>query len=162
MKKIFYVWGVALLGAAFVIGGLTMAFMGYQARQEVVQALVDENLSVSDPATLLTFEGARAPEGVEVPEVVIDTAAEARAQALVIRTHTLTRTEGKTYSEMDREDPNRAFYLDSLVLQDSLNQAYASLQISLLVIGVGVAFFGAGSGTLVFGLPIVKKFTAMA
>lgn len=157
MNKSFYFWGVALLGAAFVIGGLTMAYMGFQARQEVVQSLTDENITTSDPATLLTYEGARAPEGVEVPEVLIDTAAEARAMALVIREHTLSITGGKTYSEMSREDPNRATYLNSLVLQDSLNQAYASLQISLLVIGVGVAFTGLGSGTLVFGLPLIKK-----
>lgn len=157
MKKSFYFWGIALLGAAFVIGGLTMAFLGYQARQEVVQSLEQEHLTSSDPVVLLTYEGARAPEGVEVPEVVIDTAGEARAMAMVIREHTMSMTGGKTYSEMGREDPNRATYLNSLVLQGSLNQAYASLQISLLVIGVGVAFTGLGSGTLVFGLPLIKK-----
>jgi F0F1-type ATP synthase membrane subunit c/vacuolar-type H+-ATPase subunit K len=162
MNKSFYFWGVALLGAAFIVGGLVMAYLGYEARQTVVQSLLDENLTVSDPQVLLTYEGARAPEGVEVPQVVIDDAAEARAQALVIREHTLTRTEGKTYSQMDREDPNRAFYLDSLVLQSSLNQAYASIQLSLLVIGVGVAFAGLGSGALVFGLPLINKSKALA
>jgi hypothetical protein len=115
--------------------------------------LVDERLEVQDPMILLTFEGARAPEGVEVPTVLIDTAIEADAQARVIRTQTLSSTDGKTYSEMDREDPGRQLYITSLTLQNSLHQAHIGLELSRLVL----ALTGLGLGILVLWLPVVRK-----
>ncbi len=160
MNKQFTFWGVALLGAAFVVGGLVVLFLGWHAYGTVHQSLVDERLEVADPAILLTYEDARAPEGVEVPTVLIDTEAEAEAQARVIRTHTMGITGGKTYAEMDREDPARATYITSLTLQTSLYLAEISLELSQFVIGVGVAFTGLGAGILVLGLPLVRKVLA--
>lgn len=161
MNKQLTFWGIALIGAAFVVGGLAVLFLGLHAYNTVHQSLVDERLEVADPAILLTYEGARAPEGVDVPKVVIDTEAEAEAQAKVIHTHTMAITGGKTYSEMDREDPARATYITSLTLQTSLYLAEISLELSQFVIGVGVAFTGLGAGTLLFGLPLVRKVLAL-
>lgn len=153
----FYVWGVALLGIAFLAGGLFTLWQGIHTRGELVESLMAENLEVSDPAVLLTYEGARAPEGVEVPTVMIDTAMEAHNQAQVIRTHTIGITGGKTYSEMDREDPARATYVTSLTLQTSLHLAHIGLELSRFVLGVGAAFTGLGLGILVLGLPLTRK-----
>ena len=150
-------WGVVLLGLAFILGGLVMAYQGWHTRQEVTQDLLNEKLEVEDPATLLTYPDARAPEGVEVPTVTIDAAQEAHDQSMVIRTHTLASTGGKTYSEMDREDPGRALYITSLTLQNSLHQAHLGLEITKLVIGMGVAFTGLGLGILVLGAPLTRK-----
>ncbi|HLD93711.1 MAG TPA: hypothetical protein VI703_05880 [Anaerolineales bacterium] len=157
MNKQFTFWGVALIGVAFVVGGLAVLFLGLQAYGTVSQSLAEEKLEVADPAILLTYEGARAPEGVEVPTILVDTEAEAEAQARVIRTHTMGITGGKTYSEMDREDPARATYITSLTLQGSLYLAKIGLQLSQFVIGVGIAFTGLGGGILVLGLPLVRK-----
>ena len=159
-KNWFYIWGVILLGAAFIIGGLLMIYQGQHTRTELVESLRNERLDVADPAILLTYEDARAPEGVDVPTVTIDTAREADAQGQVIRTHTLSSTGGKTYSEMDREDPGRALYVTSLTLQNSLHLAHTGLEITRLVIGVGVSFLGLGLGTLFLGLPLVRKVLA--
>lgn len=159
MSNQIYIWGIALLGIAFLVGGLYAAYEGYQSRIDVVQSLVNEKLDVQDPTTLLTYEGARAPEGVKVPTSLIDTAEEAHNQAKVIRIHTLSITEGQTYSDMDREDPNRDFYIKSLTLQNSLHQGHVSLEVSRLVIGVGVAFIGLGLGILFIGTPIARKVT---
>lgn len=154
-------YGLILMGLAFVAGGLFLAYQGWQTREGLTQDLLAEKLEVQDPAILLTYEGAHAPEGVEVPMVVIDTAAEADAQAMVIMHHTLGITGGLTYSEMSREDPNRALYITSLTLQNSLHMAHLGLEITLLVIGIGVAFTGLGAGILLFGLPIASKVLAI-
>lgn len=150
-------YGVILLGLAFLVGGLTVAFLGNHTREHMVMDLQEENLTVQDPAILLTYETGRAPEGVDVPMVTIDTAAEADAEARLIRKHTLIATGGLTYSQMDREDPNRALYITSLTLQDSLHMAHMGLELSTFVIGVGVAFTGLGLAILVLGLPLVRK-----
>jgi hypothetical protein len=161
MNKQLAIWGTALLGAAFLVGGLLVIWLGFHSRGELTESLVNEQITGGDPAILLTYEGARAPEGVEVPEVLIDTAQEAHLQAMVIRTHTLGITGGKTYTEMDREDPARATYITSLTLQNSLHLAHIGLELSLFVIGVGVAFVGIGAGILVLGLPLVNKVLAL-
>lgn len=156
MKR-FVVWGVVALGLAFLAGGLGLMGLGWHTRAEVTQDLVNEHLVVPDPQILLTYPDARAPEGVSVPTVTIDTAMEAHYQALVIRTHTLAATGGKTYSEMERDDPNRALYVTSLTLQDSLHLAHVSLEVTTLVLGIGLAFSGLGLGTLFLGVPTVQK-----
>ncbi|HKY78658.1 MAG TPA: hypothetical protein VJ182_01560 [Anaerolineales bacterium] len=161
MNKQFTFWGIAALGAAFVIGGLLVIWLGLHSRGELQQSLVDEKITGEDPAILLTYEGGRAPEGVEVPEVLIDTSGEAHNQAMLIRMHTLAVTGGKTYTEMDREDPARATYITSLTLQNSLHIAHIGLELSLFVIGTGFAFVGLGAGTLVLGLPLVRKVIAL-
>ncbi|MDA1330552.1 MAG: hypothetical protein O3B43_05755, partial [Chloroflexi bacterium] len=100
MNKNWMKWGTAFLGIAFLAAGILMTVQGLHTREELVQALLDENLEVQDPAVLLTYESARAPEGVEVPLIMIDDAMDAYYQAEVIRVHTLNSTDGKTYSEM--------------------------------------------------------------
>jgi hypothetical protein len=157
----FIYWGTILMALAFIVGGLTTFYLGYHTRTHTVEDLRNENLVVQDPRILLTYETGRAPEGVDVPMVTIDTAELADAQARVIRVHTLIATGGKTYSEMDREDPNRALYITSLTLQDSLHMAHSALELSLFVMGVGVAFTGTGLGIAFLGLPIVRKVFAI-
>ncbi len=158
-RIIFY--GTVLMALAFIVGGLAMIYLGNHAYTEVVEDLRNENLNVSDPVILLTYEGARAPEGVEVPKVTIDTWQEADAQARVIRIHTLASTEGKTYSEMDRENPGRALYITSLTLQNSLHLAHLSIHITYFAMGTGLAFAGLGIGMLLFWLPVVRKVLAI-
>lgn len=157
MNKNWMKWGTAFLGIMFLVAGILMIVQGQHTRGELVKSLLDEKLEVQDPAVLLSYETARAPEGVEVPEIIIDDAMEAYYQAQVIRVHTLASTEGKTYSEMDREDPGRDLYIRSLTLQNSLHMAHMGLEITRLIIGLGVAFSGLGLGTLVLGLPLVNK-----
>ncbi|HEX9595943.1 MAG TPA: hypothetical protein VF982_03610 [Anaerolineales bacterium] len=161
MNKQFFIWGTVVLGVAFLVAGLLLVWLGYHQQGHIVEELRNENLTVQDPRILLTYEGARAPEGVEVPMVTIDTGELADAQANVIRTHTMASTGGLTYSEMDREDPNRALYITSLTLQTTLHQAHLGFEITLFVMGVGAAFAGFGAYTLVLGLPLVRKVIAL-
>ncbi len=157
MNKDLMKWGIVILAVLFVVAGAILLVEGNNTRTELVSSLANENITGADPQILLTYEGARAPEGVVVPEAKIDTGIEAYYQAQVIRTHTMGITEGKTYAEMDRQDPARATYITSLTLQNSLNMAHMGLEITRLIIGLGVAFLGLGAGMIVFGLPLVGK-----
>ena len=157
MNKNWMKWGIAILALLFAVAGAVLMVEGNNTRSELVDSLANEKITGSDPQILLSYEGARAPEGVEVPEANIDTGREAYYQAQVIREHTMGITDGKTYTEMDREDPARGTYISSLTLQNSLNMAFMGLEITRLIIGLGVAFLGLGAGMLVFGLPVVGK-----
>jgi hypothetical protein len=148
------IFGTLVLGVIFVVSGIYMVTSGLNTRSDIKDALTDERLNVPDPQVLLTYPGARAPEGVEVPEVLIDTADEADAQAQVIRTHVLEITDGQTYAEMDRDDPNRDTYLNALTLQSALHQAYISFEITRLVIGLGALVIVLGAGTIGLGVPL--------
>ena len=156
MRKFVFL-GAVLVGLAFLVAGVAMISLGWHTRGELVGDLLAEKLDVPDPAILLTYEGARPPEGVEVPRVTIDTAQEAHNQALVIRTHTLASTGGLTYSEMGRKDPGRELYITSLTLQNSLHLAHVGLELTLFVMGVGLGFTGLGLAVLVLGLPMIRR-----
>jgi hypothetical protein len=154
-------YGVILTGLAFLVAGLVVGYIGYHTKDQIIEDLVAENLTVQDPRILLTYETGRAPEGVEVPMVTINNAELADAQARLIRLHTLISTDGLTYSQMGREDPNRQLYLTSLTLQVPLHMAQMGLELSTFVIGVAVAFIGAGLAILFLGVPIVRKTLAI-
>ena len=157
MNKDLIKWGVGILAILFVIAGSMLMYEGNNTRVELTETLAAENITGADPQVLLTYEGARAPEGVVIPEVTIDSGRQAYYQAQVIQTHTMNITDGKTYAEMGREDPGRATYITSLTLQNSLNMAFMGLEITRLIIGLGVAFLGLGIGMAVLGLPVVNR-----
>ncbi len=158
--RLFLVLGTLGLGAVLLASGVYMMVSGMHARSDVKDGITQENLVVADPHVLLTYPGAHAPDGVEVPTVVIDTASEAEAQAQVIRTHVLGITDGKTYAEMDRDDPNRDTYLNALTLESALHQAQIGFETTRLVIGLGAIVVVLGAGTIVLGAPLAYFATA--
>ena len=83
--------------------------------------LADQKITVSDDASCAAGDDVNGPIS-------------AYCQADIIDHHTLDITGGKTYAELDREDPNRAVAMDSAFLQ-------ASLFTSVVAFGVaGMAF----------------------
>lgn len=104
-----------------IIVGIIMAVAGVITWVVVSTTLEDQKITVSDDA------GCAAGDGVNGP-------ISAYCQADIINQHTLDITGGKTYAELDREDPNRAVAMDSAFLQ-------ASLFTSVVAFGVaGMAF----------------------
>jgi hypothetical protein len=71
----------------------------------------------------------------------------AYCQAMVINKHTMSITGAKTYSELDRDDPNRATAMDSAFLQ-------ASLFTSVVAFGVAAMAFVLGIVLTLIGLAI--------
>lgn len=142
-----FIAGAALMTAGFAIHG-----KGTAAYAEVERGLLAEKLEVQDPLILLGYENARAPKDVTVPKVIIDTAEEARAQAEVIRIHSLVASGGKTYTEMTKDDPNRETYLKGVALRAALQQADMAFRLSEAAILFGQILIGVASASILMAL----------
>ncbi len=149
--------GIVLV--AFGVGALWLGITGYDT---VRTELARENIT-------FTPDTAKAGEKV-------DTGAEAREFAAVMRGHTLEATGGQTYAEMGRyldangkptsdqaaaavgptgapvENPLRAMWVNETALTTALNMAYFGEKVAIFGIVVGIAFVLAGIGFLVLAL----------
>ena len=127
------VFGVVLIGA-----GLFMVREARAAHDEVTDTLAAEKIVSSEDA--------------DIPLVAVTGPAEAKAQADAIHTHILKTTNGKTYAELDRNDPNRAQYLNSVTLRTALMESYMAFKIAELVQGVGLIVALIGGSQVVLGI----------
>lgn len=62
-------------------------------------------------------------------------------QADIINHHSLKATNGKTYAELDREDPLRTVAMNGSFLRASLFTSVVSFGVAFLAMGLGVLFF---------------------
>jgi hypothetical protein len=131
----------AILGIVFIAGGVYMILQGQDAKDEVRDAIYRENITTSEDAS--------------IPNQRVDDADTAEAQADVIEGHVLKITGGKTYAELDREDPNRAVVLNSVSLRTALNMAVMGFKVSGLVTGMGVFMIVIGITHILFLAPAV-------
>lgn len=138
--------GAVVFGFVLVGAGAFMVYEGRMAHNDVRDALAEERIITSEDAA--------------IPLAQVDSAAEAKAQADVIREHALEASGGKTYAEMDRDDPARATYLNSVTLRTALMESYMAFKTADLVVGVGVivALLGASHVALggFLGLMVLK------
>ncbi len=93
----------------------------------ITNTLSGQKITVSDDA------GCRAGATVAGP-------ISAYCQASVIDKHTMEITGGKTYAELDREDPNRDTAMTSSFLQASRSTSVVAFGVAAMAIAVGVAF----------------------
>src|SRR5688500_12054517 len=126
-----------ILGLLLVIGGAYMIIQGLSVRNEIRDELKAEQIMTSQDAS--------------IPGVLVDSAETARAQADVIKEHTLG-TWGP-YSELPRDDPRRAQFIDGVTLRSALNMAVMGFGVTQLVIGAGLLIVLAGLATLVLATP---------
>ncbi len=137
-----YIWVAPMvLGLVFIGGGIYMVVQGQDAKDEVRDSIVSENIITSEDAS--------------IPNVLVDNAAKAKAEADVIEVHYLEITGGKTYSELDRDDPNRETAFRAVQLRTSLNLAVMGFKVSDLVIGMGVFMIVVGATFILFMAPAV-------
>jgi hypothetical protein len=61
-------------------------------------------------------------------------------EAQMIQIHALDATNGKTYAELDREDPLRTVAMNGSFLRASLFTSVVSFGVAALAAGVGVMF----------------------
>jgi hypothetical protein len=136
---------VRILGLLLVIAGAILLIAGVATWITVQNQLADEKIVVSDDAERYAGEP-------------VDGPLTAYQQAEVIEKHALEASGGKTYAEMDRNDPARATVMDASFLRASLFTS---------VVAFGVAAFAAGMG-VVIGLigwalmSIAKQLAALA
>jgi hypothetical protein len=130
-----------LLGIAFIAGGIYMVVEGREAKDEVRDAIVQENIVTTEDSA--------------IPNVQVTNAETAKAQADVIEQHYLEATGGRTYSELDRDDPLRETAFQASSLRTSLNLAVMGFRISDLVIGMGFFIVAVGATFVIFLAPAV-------
>jgi len=71
---------------------------------------------------------------------------EAYCMADIINKHALKTTDGKTYAELDREDPRRAVAMNGSFLRASLFTSVVAFGVAAFAMGVGVISIIAGVG----------------
>jgi len=117
---------VRLIGVLLLVAGVLLVVAGLGTWLTVRSQLVAENITVPDDA--MAFQGQQ-----------VDGPLDAYVQADIINHHALEATDGKTYAELDREDPLRDVVMTGSFLRTSLFSS---------VIAFGVAFFAGGIGVL--------------
>lgn len=135
---------VAVAGAALVAAGIVTYNVGQDGREAALAELREEKIILSQ-------------DDENAPEERVDTAEEAIEQAEQIEKHTLERTGGKRYAELDREDPAREQWVKATTLRTALFSAATALEVTRLVTYLGYLLIGLGSLTLTVGVPVVRR-----
>ena len=109
---------VMIISAVFVVSGAVTYNM-------VHTKLVAEKITVSEDSPKYAGKAVAGPFT-------------AFQEASMISTHALKATNGKTYAELDREDPLRVVAMNGSFLRASLFTSVVSFGLSAFVMGVGV------------------------
>ena len=110
---------VALIGIVMIVAGGVTWYM-------VQDQLSDARITVAEDSDMLANDKVDGPFS-------------AYAQAQIIDKHALEATGGKTYAELDREDPLRATAMNASFLRASLFTSVVAFGVALMAIGVGLA-----------------------
>jgi hypothetical protein len=117
-------------------------------------------MSVAGAATWFTVQGNLADERITVSEDsprfandAVNGPFTAFQEAQMIEKHYLEATGGKTYAEIDREDPTRATAQTASFLRASLFTSVVSFGVAALAFGIGIVFILVGFGLYVLGKP---------
>jgi hypothetical protein len=172
MKRLFQYGGYFASGILilFGAGSIVAGALGYS---EVQDTIARENITATDDA---------AEQGADLePGEPIDTGAEAKEFAKIIRAHVLEATGGRTYAEMGRyltatgeetddeaeaatdENGNpvsnglRNLWVTATSLTTALNTAFLAERIALFSIAMGVALLLTGIGFLVLTISVFLR-----
>ena len=131
---------VKAVGVLGIIGGILLILVGVIAWIGVTTQLTAEKITIPDDA--IAFQG----QQVTGPLT-------AWVQADIINTHALAASDGKTYAELDQDDPTRNTVMQASFLRASLFTS---------IVAYGVALFAAGMGVLaiLFGLAFLRLVSA--
>ena len=120
-----------VIGIISAVAGLLVIIAGGVTWGSVSSHLADENITVSGDAA--NFAG----QPVTTPWT-------AYAQAEVINKHALEATGGKTYADLEQDDPLRATAMNASFLRASLFTSVVAFGVAVLVMGLGVLFILVG------------------
>lgn len=110
---------VAVIGGLMVIAGAVTYFM-------VHEELADARITVAEDADFLAGDEVDGPFS-------------AYAQAEIIDDHALEATDGRTYAELDQDDPLRETAMSASFLRASLFTSVVAFGVAAMGIGVGLA-----------------------
>jgi hypothetical protein len=118
---------IRLLGTLVMVAGLILSVSGAATWVFVQDSLADEKITVAEDAA--RFGG----EAVDGPLT-------AYYQADIIEHHALEGAGGKTYAELDREDPLRPMVMNGSFLRASLFTSVVSFGVAAMAFGLGIIF----------------------
>ncbi|HSK26058.1 MAG TPA: hypothetical protein VK894_04030 [Jiangellales bacterium] len=114
-----------LLAVLVIAAGAVMIVAGAATWFLVQDSLADERITVSEDAP--RFAG----DAVDGPLT-------AYQEAEMIEQHYLESTEGKTYAELDREDPLRQTAMTASFLRASLFTSVVAFGVAAMAVGLGI------------------------
>lgn len=120
-----------IAGIVAIVAGAILIVAGGVTYYMVHSQLADEKIVVSDDADFLAGNDVDGPFS-------------AYAEATVIKQHADEIAEGKTYAELDREDPKRQTVMTASFLRASLFTSVVAFGLAALVMGLGVLFMIVG------------------
>ena len=129
----------SLVGIVLIVSSAGLLLLGMLTRFEVIDGMRQEEVTIE----------------IDGVEVLVTTAKSATFQTDVIKADTL-QTFG-SYPTLEWEDPYRKVYLEGLTLRNSLTIGRMGLQISGLIMGLGVLFFLSGLPLTVAGGSAMRK-----
>ena len=120
-----------------IVVGIVMAIAGVVTWVVVTDTLSAQKIVVAEDADCLAGDEVNGPFS-------------AYCQAKVIDKHTKEITDGKTYAELDQEDPVRATAADSAFLQASLFTSVVAFGVAAMAVVLGIVLTLIG---LAIGVP---------
>ena len=108
-----------------IVVGIVMAIAGAVTWVVVSTTLEDQKITVSDDANCAAGDNVNGPIS-------------AFCQADIIDHHTMEITGGKTYAELEQDDPNRETAMTSSFLQASLFTSVVAFGVCLMAIAIGI------------------------
>ncbi|WP_029252257.1 hypothetical protein [Paraoerskovia marina] len=114
-------------GIISLVAGIVMIVAGAVTWGAVTTQLADENITVSEDASFLPGDDVNGPFS-------------AYAQAEIINEHALAGSDGKTYAELDQDDPVRTTMMTASFLRASLFTSVVAYGVAALVMGLGLLF----------------------
>lgn len=144
-KKVGLVKAVGVIG---ILGGIALIVVGVVVWVMVSSQLRAENIVVPDDA--MAFQG----QTVAGPFTAF-------VQADIIQHHALGISGGKTYAELDQDDPVRAVMMNASFLRASLFTSVVSFGVAAFAIGIGILsiLFGWAIRRLASAPVIVRRST---
>ena len=136
-------YGGIVASIILIAFGTGAVYMGVDGRNYVRDNLAAEKIVGTPDST--------------IPNQKVDTGKEAQAFADVMRKHTLEQTGGRTYAEMERDDPARDVWITQTALSNALNMSYFAEQVALFSIVMGVALLLTGIGFGIVALRLLKS-----
>ena len=118
---------VGLLGTLVLVAGIILGLSGAGTWAFVQTSLSDENITVAEDAARFGGEKVNGP-------------LTAYYEADIIEHHALEASGGKTYAELDREDPVRATVMNGSFLRASLFTSVVSFGVAAMAMGLGIVF----------------------
>ncbi|RWZ68734.1 aromatic ring-opening dioxygenase LigA [Labedella populi] len=120
-----------LIGFLGILAGIVLILGGGIVWGMVSSQLAAEKITVSEDAAFLAGADVRGP-------------LTAFAQADIINHHALAASDGKTYAELEQDDPVRATMMNASFLRASLFTSVVSFGVAAFAIGLGLVIGAIG------------------